>query len=264
MDRAEPMIPSRSRMTVSLLVLSACGALVAACGGGGGDPVVKARAVAFTSTVNLRAGDVGGTDRLSSITRPEIGTLVAGFETDNGPPFSSCTTDPGASGEVLAVESPWFLRARRLRRARGGRIERAERPPAEAVRSIVYIMREPVLASRDVAALRNAPGCVERLSVSEASGRFLHGEPYKRQINASSLPFSLSGVVGYGVRERGTLAAASYHQKQRPPFYEDTFGFAVGPAEIVLHADGIGRPTPPAVEARLLSVLYDRAKAHAL
>jgi hypothetical protein len=117
-----------------------------------------------------------------------------------------------------------------------------------------------------VAALRGvgAPKCVQRSSMSETVGGFVGRERYRRHIEASSLPFPLSGVAGYGLRVSGTVAASVYHQKTRPAFYEDTFGFAVGAAEIVLHAVGISRPFPSPVERRVVSLLYERAKAHAL
>jgi hypothetical protein len=234
------MIQSVLRMTLSLVVLAMCSVLVAACGAGGG-AVAKARAVAFASAVNLRGGDVPGMD-----------TFVSGFETTNGPPFGSCTTRVGTSDEVVAVESPWWRRSRR--------------PQDEGLHSVVYVMREPALARRNVAVARSpgAPDCVQRLRVREASGRFVDREPYKRQIKTSSLPFPLTGIAGYGLRVQGTMAAALFHEKKRPAFYEDTFGFAVGPAEIVLHVAGLARPFPPTVEQHLLSLLYDRAKAHAL
>jgi hypothetical protein len=57
------------------------------------------------------------------------------------------------------------------------------------------------------------------------------------------------------------VAGAVCHEKKRLPLYGDTFGFAVGSAEIVLRADGVGRSFPSAQERRLLSVLYGRAKA---
>jgi hypothetical protein len=226
---------------------------MAACGGGGGGAVDKTRAVVFAGTVNLRGGDV-----------PAMGTLVAGFETANGPHFGSCTSDLGASDEVVAVESPWFLRYRGQRR---GRIYTVRaRPPVEGVHSVVYVLRESGLASRDVGALRtgDAAACVQRLSVREASGRFIGREPRKCQIKALALPFPLAGVTGYGLRVRGKLAGATFHQRKRLAFYEDTFGFAVGPAEVVLYAEGVERPYPPAMERRALSLLYQRAKAHAL
>lgn len=78
------------------------------------------------------------------------------------------------------------------------------------------------------------------------------------------MPFPIPGVAGYGLRVRSTVAGAVYHEKKRLAFYEDTFGFAVGRAEIVLHADGVIRPFPSATEQRLLSRRYELAKAHAL
>lgn len=238
-------------MTLSLLLLAMCCVLLAACGGGGG-PVAKARAVAFANAVNLRGSDV-----------PAMGPFVSGFETKNGPPFASCTTHVGASDEVVAVESPWFHRSGGRR---GGRIGVAVRPPVEGAHSVVYVMRERAVASRSVASGRTAgtPECVTRLSAMEASGGFIGHEPYKLRISASAIRFPVAGVAGYGLRVRGTVAGAVYHEKRRQVFYEDTFGFAVGPAEIVLHTIGVPRPFPSAAEQRLLSLLYDRAKAHAL
>jgi hypothetical protein len=138
--------------------------------------------------------------------------------------------------------------------------------PVEGVKSVVYVMREPPLARRNVARGRAAGAfeCVTRLSAKEALGGFIDHEPYKLGISSSAIPFPVAGVAGYGLRIQGTLAAALYHLKKRPTYYEDTFGFAVGPAEIVLHATGVPRPFPSAVEQRLLSLLYERAKAHAL
>lgn len=245
------MIAPVPRAATSLLVLAACSVLIASCGGS--DPIDKTRAVAYAIAVNLRAGDV-----------PEMGTLVASFETKNGPPYSGCTTRVDAHDRVVAVESPWLLRSK-------GRPHSRVRfavpvPPVEGVHSVVYIMREPVVASRNVASGRReaAPECVTRLSAKETSGRFIGHEPYKLRIRGSSIPFPLAGVAGYGLRVQGTLAAAVYHLKQRPVFYEDTFGFAVGSAEIVLHANSATRPFPLAEERRLLSLLYARAKAHRL
>jgi hypothetical protein len=105
---------------------------------------------------------------------------------------------------------------------------------------------------------------VTKLSASNAAGDSVGHEPDKLRISGSSIPFPVAGVAGYGLRVRGTLAGAFFHLKRRPAYYEDTFGFAVGPAEIVLRVVGVGRPYPAAEERRLLSLLYNRAKAHAL
>jgi hypothetical protein len=239
------------RIAVHLLVLSACSALVAACGGGA-TRVAKSRDVAFANAVNLRRADV-----------PRMSAFVSGFETNGGPPFGACATSVHAtSDEVVAVSSPRFRGSSGLQRAVS-----TDGPPAvKAVHSIVYVMHNSDTAGRNVAALQDArvASCVKRLSVREAAGRVVRGEPYKRPISASSLPFPLSGIPGYWLRVDGTLAASLFGQKNRPTFYEDTFGFAIGRAEIVLYVVGVVRPVSLAVERRLLSVLYDRARSHIL
>ena len=187
---------------------------------------------------------------------------VAAFETKNGPPYSACTTDVDTRDRVAAIESPWLLRAK-------NRLPSPVRftvpvPPVEGAHSVVYVMREPAIASRNVDSGRRAatPECLTRLRTKETLGRFIGGEPYKSGISASSIPFPLAGVAGYGLRVHGILAAAVYRLKMRPTYYEDTFGFAVGSAEIVLVFTGVERPFPYVEERRLLSLLYGRAKTH--
>lgn len=226
-----------------------CVNVIGGCGVGGTDPATKPRAIAFARAVNIRRADV-----------PGMSVYVAAFETKNGPPYSDCTTNVDARDRVAAMESPWLLRSKR-------RLPSPVRfampvPPVESVHSVVYVMREPVIASRNVASGRRAttPECLMRLRTKETSGRLIGDEPYKLGISASSIPFPLAGVAGYGLRVQGTLAAAVYHLKMRPTYYEDTFGFAVGPSEIVLVFAGVERPFPFGEERRLLS-LYSRAKA---
>jgi hypothetical protein len=252
---ATGMIPPVLRTTLSLLVLAACSALVAACGESGSDPVSKARAVAYANAVNLRAGDLRG-----------MTNVLSGYEVRSAPPFGvfDCATHMSRSDEVVALSSPWFLRSTGQPQTRLSLLR--PRLPLEATHSVVYVMRAPAFASRNVAAAGSpsARACVERRNARLASGRFVGRELLKRQIKVASLTLPQSGIAGFGMRVSGTLAAAQFHQKTRPAFYEDTFGFAVGPAEIVLRAGGVARPFPSAVERRLLSVLYARAKAHAL
>jgi hypothetical protein len=213
-------------MIVATIAFATCGALASACGGEAGSPLPKTRAVAFADAVNLRPSDV-----------PWLGISVFAFQNRNLPPFNSCTTRLDSSDEVVAVHS-----------------------------SRVYVMRTSRLATGGVAAARSASiaSCVQRTIVKESSGQLIGREPRKSQIEASPLSFPLAGVVGYGWRVRGTLAASSYHLRKRPTFFEDTFGFAVGPAVIVLHASGLGLPFPATAEHRLLSRLYSRAKTSPL
>lgn len=229
---------------------TAYGMLVAGCGSGT-DPVAKPLAIRYARAVNIRRTDV-----------PGMSVYVAAFETKNGPPYSACTTSIDARDRVVASESPWLLRAKR--KLTSPVRSTIPVPPIEGVHSVVYIMREPVIASHNVASGRQprAPECLTRLRTKETLGRLIDREPYKLGISASAIPFPLAGVAGYGLRVQGTLAAALYHLKMRPTYYEDTFGFAVGPAEIVLVFAGVERPFPAAEERRLLSLLYGRAKAH--
>jgi hypothetical protein len=191
-------------------------------------------------------------------------TLVLGFQTADGPPFGNCAPRVGSLNEVVAQESPRFVRSLGKKYALvHGTLPRG---PTEGVHSIVYVTKGANLARDNVAAARdrNALGCVARLRAREARGRFIDGEPYKRGIKVSSLFFPVPSVAGYGFRVSGTVAGAAYREKKRLPFYEDTFGVAVGSSEIVLHADSIVRPVSSAEEGRLLSLLYDRAKARPL
>jgi hypothetical protein len=248
------MIPHVLRMTLSLLALATCSALVAACGGGGSDPVSKAHAVSYANAVNLRAGDVRG-----------MTNVLSGYEVRSAPPFGvfDCATHVSRSDEVVALSSPWFLRSTGQPQTRLSLLR--PRLPLETTHSVVYVMRAPAFASHNVAAAGtpSARACVER-NVRQASERLVGRELLKRQIKVTSLTLPPSGIAGFGMRVSGTLAAAKFHQKTRPAFYEDTFGFAVGSAEVVLRAAGVARPFPSAMERRLLSLLYKRAKAHAL
>jgi hypothetical protein len=241
------------RMILSLLVLAMCCMLVAACAESSSDPVSKAHAVAYANAVNLRAVDVRGMTK-----------MLSGYEVRSAPPFGvfDCATHVSRSDEVVALSSPWFLRSTGQPQTRLSLLR--PRPPLETTHSVVYVMRAPALVSRNVAAAGtpSARACVER-NVRQASGRVIGREPYKRQIKVASLTLLPSGIAGFGMRVRGTFAAALFHQKTRPVFYEDTFGFAVGSAEIVLRAGGVARPVSSAEERRLLALLYDRAKAHA-
>jgi hypothetical protein len=241
------------KAAAALLMLAMSGCVLSACGGDGDAPVTKNQVVRFGDDVNLRARDV-----------PAMAVIAASFAPNGGvPPFGSCATELRVSDVVGTVSSPSF-------RGSGGHERRRlelDLPvlPVEGARSLVYVTRDD-LAQRNVTAARRAgmPACVARRKAAEAAGPLVGREPQKGQVTAEALPFPLPGVKGYGIRVRGTLAATIFHRKTRPSYYEDTFGFAVGPAEIVLHADGAPQPVPSGVEHRLLALLYRRATTHTL
>lgn len=237
---------------LTALLLGTCAVVLASCGGDAA-AVSKAKALEYASQVNLRDSDV-----------PGMAVLTKAFERGIAPPISGCKAPIGRSQVVSAAES-----ARHLRSESHSHEPIALAlpvPPVEAAHSIVFVMRDPAVASQSVAAARGAAAaaCVSAAAASESDGRRLDGERYKQGVTASALHFPLPGVDGFGLRISGTYAAAAFHQKTRTPYYEDSFGFAVGPAEVVLDTVGVGRPYPPAQEHRLLGLLYQRAKAREL
>ncbi len=244
----------RLKLTAVMIVTGILCTMMAACGGTS-EQIGRAQALAFANAVNLRASDV-----------PRMGMSVRGFQNHSKPPFDTCATHIRASDEVAAVESLRFVRSREQKQLRDDRVI-VGKPPTAGGHSVVYVMHDPRIARDNVAAARGAgvPACVQAMSAKETLGLGSGGGPYKRGIRVASLPFPLAGIAGYGLRVQGTVPGTGSHdEKQRFPFYEDTFGFAVGPAEIVLHADGVAEPFPAAEERRLLSLLYTRARAHAL
>jgi hypothetical protein len=146
------MIRHVLRMTLLLLVFAMSCILVAACGESGSDPVSKARAVAYANAVNLRAVDVRG-----------MTNVLSGYEVRSPPPFDvfDCATHVSRSDEVVALSSPWFPRSTGQPQTRLSLLR--PRPPLESTHSVVYVMRAPAFASRNVAAAGTprARACVE-------------------------------------------------------------------------------------------------------
>ena len=89
-------------------------------------------------------------------------------------------------------------------------------------------------------------------------------EPFFTHIGVSSLPSPLRGLPIYWLRWSARLAVESPGFRERPPFFSDYLGFAVGRVIVALHATSAPHPFPATTERRLLSLLYSRAKAHRL
>jgi hypothetical protein len=107
--------------------------------------------------------------------------------------------------------------------------------------------------------------CVGRRGIDEAAGEHVGHVLRKSHITVRALAFPLADVTGYGVRVTGVLAPGTYRGYDKPlNYYEDTLGFADGPAEVVLRAIGVAHPFPAAYESQLLGLLCAGAKLHRL
>jgi hypothetical protein len=155
--------------------------------------------------------------------------------------------------------------------------------PQESLRSDVEVWPTSAVASRNSAAELSRRGrtcakhLLERLVVGEI------GPVHVSRLAVAWLPpplpsaqasyearvsLTISGPVGSGGqsgRSTATLESSSPSASRvQIPVYIDTLGFLVGPAHVGLTATSLKRPASSATEHRLLSVLYSRAKAHAL
>ena len=215
--------------------------------------MTRAQAVRFAQAVNLTGRDV-----------PDAGVVTRSFQTGNGPPLGPCTVQPRPSARVAALESAWFarLRGRPVRHVPG----EGRTLPVQGMHSVVYVLSNPGLAGAYVQGLRkpDAAGCVQRLRISESTGVRGAALTAKAGLMATSLPFPVAHAGGYWIRVQGTDLTVPPGWHTRPPFYEDTFAFAVGPAVVVLHADAAPGPVPAGEERRLVALLRSRADAHAL
>jgi hypothetical protein len=262
----------------TVVVFTAIGGLASGCGTSApastseNAPVSKVQvssARAYARAINLRAADVPGmTDRVTIVTlggrsipavvqKPEgetngesLGIVIAG-----------CVSAGHSAGVVAGMSGTLFHRPRPEQHVDGTTLYVL---PVETVQSTVYVMQSAALAREDVATIGSAGvrACIKHQRTHHDK-TYVGNEPDKSQIQVSSLPSPLQGVKVYGMRISGTLAAAFTGDRVRPPFYDDTFSFAVGATEIVLRVTGAPHaPTP--TERRLLALLYSRAKAHKL
>lgn len=221
------------------------------CGSDGTTPttakvITRAIGLQYARTVNLRADDVPGTTSIAKETATNRAIFGSDVERCGG---------IEAPGPIVGVNS-----------ARYRTVEGRHQEPlrSEAVYSSVYVVGNNTTASGDVTILGKAQfrSCLARYRASEAAGQSTRGEPFKKQIKVSVLPSIVDNVKGFGLRVSGTLAATYTQSKTRRPFFEDILGFAVGPAVIVLRAEGTPRPVPLSLERRLLSLLHARATTH--
>jgi hypothetical protein len=261
-------------MLFVLVVVAGIGSLASGCGTStpARAPVSKAQARAaraYARAINLRAADVPGMTDL--VPRLNLGpfSIPAGIQKPEGETngeslgivIPGCVSAGNSAGVVAGMSGTLFHRPRPEQHVDGTTLYVL---PVETVQSTVYVMQSAALARQDVATIGSAGvrACIKHQQAHHDK-TYVGNEPDKSQVQVSSLPSLLAWVKVYGMRVSGTLAAAFTGDGVRPPFYDDTLGFAVGATEIVLRVTSAPHaPTP--TEQRLLALLYSRAKAHKL
>jgi hypothetical protein len=208
------------------------------CGGSHQRGIARAEAVAYAHAVNLRPSDVPG---MSGVVGHEQNGQIVNFRLT---PERGCGAED--SGEEFVVYSGIFRRSSRGQR---GRVVGAYRSlPAEGLHSRVAVMQSTAEQERDFAA-----------SLCDHA----RSEAARGVTRSQDLPSPLPGLRVLGVRS-WRVAPKSVFGIANVTLYDDHFSFVVGPAEIVLNLNSAPRPPSPELERRLLSLLYNRAKAHKL
>jgi hypothetical protein len=223
--------------------------------------VKEAQAITYAQAVNLRAGDL-----------PGLVTVGGSRSSENAPLGglgSACHVVTAPAGSLGAVSSPTFQRRQQSTGHTTSYL------PVEAVSSGVYVVRSAALASREIAEVRAAATssavviCLrrhledERANVGSEGAKVgvPAGKPLFSDVQVSVLPSPVQGVPAFGLRISADFAIKVPGTKGASRYYEDFFGFATGPAVVVLSETSSPRPFPAATERRLLSLLHSRAEA---
>jgi hypothetical protein len=229
---------------------------------GAGGSIDRAQATAYAHAVNITAADVP--EMTSAGQEGEAKVRSLGVEN------AHCSGGVSPYRRVVDIHSVRF---------RG-----ATASPRESVRSDVTVWPTNAVAEQDSAAelSRRGRACaqhlLERLAI-DAIGRVRVSHvsiawlppplPGAKGSYAARISLRITGVLGPGQTqsERSTAALESSSPNPRSveiPLYIDGFGFLAGPARVSLTATSLKRPASSAIEHRLLSLLYSRAKAHIL
>jgi hypothetical protein len=235
-------------MWIVVVVLAAIAMLVSGCGSssthasstsapvGSSKAITSAQAVALASAINLRQADVPG--RVPDARRKE-GTRT----------FLGRCERPAGSGEAAGIPSQAFEEnLEHGKRSKGsGILGILSIYPLESVRSAVYTTTSSTLAAHAVAVATGTVGqaCLRRSFLQ--GGRIVSSESKQEPVFTEAKVFPLQVQIGR-VQIQGM---------------HDLLGFSSGPHEIFLKVTS-SRRDPEATERRLLSLLYNRAKAHRL
>ena len=239
------MIRWVQRVLIAALLVAAT--LATGCGEAQGkahDSITKSEAVAFARAVNLRLDDLresrspGAWRKLGAAPEPESASDLSDAR------FARCAGLRRAR-YVAQLESPQFDKG-----TIGAR--------AELVSSKVLVSPTTELASRPISALGTSRGrtCFRRLAQPTSEGGTV-------RLSIDRVSFSPLGQVppgsGVNVRLAGAVIGLS-RAKRSVRLYFDILVFSIGPAEVVLFAQGWGHPPAPNTEHQLLGKLYRRAK----
>lgn len=197
----------------------------------------KARAQAFARAVNLTAADLPGFKGSPS--------SKSRAEQQFGAMLSRCAGGVDPSREVVDVDSPDFS------------MEAAQGLEEQDVNSNVSVLRSAALAAKDLKAVKSARG---RSCLTKATNKLL------TSMKTKGVTYGKTTLTKLKRSAPGSDGSFAFHFKVtananglRLPFYIDTIGFTLGPAEIGLTTLGIAEPFPATVEQRLLTLLAGRA-----
>jgi hypothetical protein len=202
-------------------------------------PPTRADALALGRAINLTAGDIPG----ASISRKKQRSSEAAER-------PRCEGSIGRGPNIAEVQSP--------RLTRGSELE------TEEFRSSVTVRPDARAAARDLAWLRRpgAAQCIAHTLSRRFGGRTIR-EAHWGAFRVSPLSTQVPGAARtIGLRITTTLSFPV--TEISVPIYLDLLLFASGPAEIGMWGMSATQPVPAATEQRLLSLLLDRAQAHAL
>jgi hypothetical protein len=221
----------------------------------------RQQATAFARSVNLTPADV--------------------------PEMASSGREEEAKVKNVAVEGARCAGAvspyRRIVDIHSVKFKGATTAPRESLRSDVTVWPSSALAEHESAAELSRRGrtcdqhLLERLAIGETgavhvshvSVRWLPSPlPPAHDSSAARISLTISGPLGTRTRSGRSTATLEPSSQSAARIaisvYIDTLGFVAGPAHVGLTATGLKRPPSPAIEHRLLSKLYSRAKAHGL
>ena len=224
------MISSVARIPTLALGAYASAVLFSACGSAGSAtgsvdrPISTERAAAYAAEINLRAAD------------------MPGFSvTDAGRRFA---TTPQQQSPCIPKNVPGGYRTTSPTFAKGGRLN--------VVSSVlVYTSRAEGTFTPSPAKLKNLVRCERRRISSEGK--------VKPAVSALPLPPGLRGAPFFALRlcEEGCQPGSG-------GLVTDAFWAITGRFEVTLSFTSTEGPPRPAMEQRVLSLLYNRVKAHKL